>query len=397
MKLVYYGPGLGGKTTSLQCIHHASPPETRGQIVSLATPVDRTLYFDFLPLRTTTVRAHNVRLQLFTVPGQVYFNATRKLVLTGADGVVFVADSQRERHDANLESLENLASNLEEQGRSLAEIPLVLQYNKRDLDHVMAMDEMDLSLNALGAPSFGTSAATSEGVLDALDALVQAVVDDLERRNVLGTPQEMPAEPRFARAEAAFEEQIGRASEQIWRSAVESVAAPRYGASILPSRPPTMAAPPRASVPSSELADELEPMVAGARDTVRPSRLPDYPIPVGGVDGGPSWVRLFPGDEDDVRLIEADLAEGRLAGAILRIETLASRVLVHAGQQAGLPEASNHPAIVASLLGLEGDRWLAFQRLARRARTGGPLDDRDGLFAFAMLIEVRMRRDRLNA
>jgi signal recognition particle receptor subunit beta len=432
VKLVYYGPGLGGKTTSLQCIHQASPPETRGQIVSLATPVDRTLYFDFLPLRTTTVRAHNVRLQLFTVPGQVYFNATRKLVLTGADGVVFVADSQRERHDANLESLENLASNLEEQGRSLAEIPLVLQYNKRDLDQVMTIEELDLSLNALGAPSFPTSASTAEGVLEALDALVQAVVEDLERRNVLGTPQEMPSQPRFARAEEALEEQIGRASEQIWRRAVDSALPPRPSPSLFPSRPPdaregrVSAAPmrderparagatsamdragrpsmipsgldrdERSSLAPELLVDEME-SFAGARDTVRPSRLPEFPLTMGQADGGPSWVRLFPGEEDDVRALQVELAEGRLASAIQRIEAVASRILLHAGQQAGLPEATNHPAIVASLLGLEGDRWIAFQRLARRARTGGPLDDRDGLMAFAMLIEVRMRRDRLN-
>ena len=108
IKLVYYGPGLGGKTTTLQKVHTASPPETRGKIVSLATPVDRTLYFDFMPLRVGPVHGYPVRLQLFTVPGQVYFNATRKLVLTGADGVVFVADSQRDRQDANLESLQNL-------------------------------------------------------------------------------------------------------------------------------------------------------------------------------------------------------------------------------------------------------------------------------------------------
>ena len=131
VKLVYYGPGLCGKTTSLQKIHAFSPPETRGQIVSLATPVDRTLYFDFLPLRAQSVRGHHLRLQLFTVPGQVYFNATRKLVLTGADGIIFVADSQRDRMDANLESLENLATNLDEHHRSLANVPLVLQYNKR--------------------------------------------------------------------------------------------------------------------------------------------------------------------------------------------------------------------------------------------------------------------------
>ncbi len=386
MKLVYYGPGLGGKTTSLQCIHQASPPETRGQIVSLATPVDRTLYFDFLPLRATAVRGHHVRLQLFTVPGQVYFNATRKLVLTGADGVVFVADSQPERQDANLESLENLASNLEEQGRSLAEIPLVLQYNKRDLQGAMSIEEMDRSLNALGGKSFGTSAASGEGVIAALDALVQIVVEDLERRNALSASAEMPPEPRFARAEAAFEEQIGRASEQIWRSAIESAMPPHRQSSILPR-------------PVADVLESEHP-VADTRDTVRPSRLPEFSFANGAAvatDGGPSWVRLFPGDEAEIRQIQTDLAEGSLASAIVRIEALATRILLHAGQQAGMPDAINHPAVVVSLLGLEGDRWIAFQRVARRARQGGPLDDRDGLVAFSMLVEVRLRRDRLNS
>src|SRR3954470_1211730 len=132
-KVVYYGPGLGGKTTSLQHIHATTRAEHRGKMVSLATPVDRTLYFDFLPVRLPSVRGMNVRLQLFTVPGQVYFNATRKLVLTGADGVVFVSDSQSDRADANLESLENLRENLTEQGRDIPRLPIVFQHNKLDL------------------------------------------------------------------------------------------------------------------------------------------------------------------------------------------------------------------------------------------------------------------------
>src|SRR5690348_249850 len=142
-KIVYYGPGLGGKTTTLEHIHATAKAEHRGKLVSLATPVDRTLYFDFLPIRLPPVRGLNVRLQLFTVPGQVYFNATRKLVLTGADGLVFVSDSQVARADANLESLENLRENLAEQGRELGKIPLVFQHNKRDLADVHPMAELD--------------------------------------------------------------------------------------------------------------------------------------------------------------------------------------------------------------------------------------------------------------
>lgn len=181
-KVVYYGPGLGGKTTSLQLVHATTRPEHRGKMVSLATPVDRTLYFDFLPIRVPTSRNMTIRLQLFTVPGQVYYNATRKLVLTGADGVVFVADSQVERADANDESFRNLEENLQEHGRSLDEMPHVFAYNKRDMDEVCAIDAMERQLNLRGAPSFATVATTGEGVYEALEAITRAVLEDFDQR-----------------------------------------------------------------------------------------------------------------------------------------------------------------------------------------------------------------------
>src|SRR5436190_6404970 len=142
-KIVYYGPGLSGKTTTLQHIHATSKPEHRGKMVSLATPVDRTLYFDFLPIRLPSVHGMGVRLQLFTVPGQVYYNATRKLVLTGADGLVLVFDSQSDRIDANSESLENLNENLTAHGRTLDQVPHVIQYNKRDLADAVPIEELE--------------------------------------------------------------------------------------------------------------------------------------------------------------------------------------------------------------------------------------------------------------
>ncbi|HEY5955564.1 MAG TPA: ADP-ribosylation factor-like protein, partial [Polyangiaceae bacterium] len=181
-KVVYYGPGLGGKTTSLQHIYATTRPEHRGKMVSLATPVDRTLYFDFLPIRLPTSRDLTVRLQLFTVPGQVYYNATRKLVLTGADGVVFVVDSQRARADANIESLRNLEENLLEHGRGLEEIPHVFSYNKRDLPGLVSIDDMERLLNAHGAPSFATVATSGEGVYETLEAITRAVLEDFEHR-----------------------------------------------------------------------------------------------------------------------------------------------------------------------------------------------------------------------
>ncbi|HEU4404938.1 MAG TPA: gliding motility protein [Polyangiaceae bacterium] len=181
-KVVFYGPGLGGKTTSLQVVHDKARPEHRGKMVSLATPIDRTLYFDYLPYRVPPVRGMGVRLQLFTVPGQVHYNATRKLVLAGADGVVFVADSQSLRADANLESFENLRDNLVEQRRELEAVPLVFQYNKRDLPDVLAVEQLERMLNPKGAPAVPSVAVRGEGVFETLDIITQKVLEAFERR-----------------------------------------------------------------------------------------------------------------------------------------------------------------------------------------------------------------------
>src|SRR5512147_2101242 len=151
-KLVYYGPGLGGKTTNLQQIYARIDPKSKGKLISLATKTERTLFFDFLPLDLGTVRGFKTRFHLYTVPGQVLYDASRKLILKGADGVVFVADSQVERMEANLKSLENLEENLAEQGKSLDAIPHVMQYNKRDLPNVVPMVELQAALNKRNAP-----------------------------------------------------------------------------------------------------------------------------------------------------------------------------------------------------------------------------------------------------
>ncbi|HVJ91516.1 MAG TPA: gliding motility protein, partial [Labilithrix sp.] len=172
-KLVFYGPGLGGKTTTLQYIHAATNPEHRGKMVSLATPTDRTLYFDFLPIRLPRVRGMAVRLQLFTVPGQVYYAATRKLVLSGADGVVFVADSQGGRVDVNQESLDDLHSNLGEHNRTLEEIPHTFHWNKRDLTDLLSIEELDRRFNRYNAPSLGTVATKGEGVFEGLERITR--------------------------------------------------------------------------------------------------------------------------------------------------------------------------------------------------------------------------------
>ena len=184
LKIVYYGPGLGGKTSSLQYIHRAIKPDARGQLVSLSTGVDRTLYFDFLPVKLPKLRGYTVRVQLYTVPGQVHYNSTRKLVLTGADGIVFVADSQRARREANVESFQNLQDNLREQGLALERMPHLLQYNKRDMPELLSAAELDAVVNPHRAPAFETSATTGQGVFEALKSITTLVLSDLRRRGV---------------------------------------------------------------------------------------------------------------------------------------------------------------------------------------------------------------------
>jgi mutual gliding-motility protein MglA len=181
-KIVYYGPGRSGKTTNLQYIYGQVPEERRGRMVSLATETDRTLFFDFLPLDLGTISGFQTRFQLYTVPGQVYYDATRKLVLQGADGVVFVADSQRAQRDENIESFRNLQVNLLEQGVDPRTIPIVLQYNKRDLPDVMTLEEMDDLLNYRDLPRFEASALAGRGVFDTLKGISEQVLRRLSQR-----------------------------------------------------------------------------------------------------------------------------------------------------------------------------------------------------------------------
>ncbi|HEX2079929.1 MAG TPA: GTPase domain-containing protein [Longimicrobium sp.] len=181
-KIVYYGPGRSGKTTNLQYVHGQVPEERRGRMVSLATETDRTLFFDFLPLDLGTISGFQTRFQLYTVPGQVYYDATRKLVLQGADGVVFVADSQRAQRDENVESFRNLQVNLLEQGVDPRTIPMVLQYNKRDLPDVMSVEEMDDLLNYRDLPRYEARALGGVGVFDTLKGISELVLRRLSQR-----------------------------------------------------------------------------------------------------------------------------------------------------------------------------------------------------------------------
>lgn len=180
-KIVYYGPGLCGKTTNLQYIYNKTNPEAKGKMISLATETERTLFFDFLPLSLGEIRGFKTRFHLYTVPGQVFYDASRKLILKGVDGVVFVADSQLERMEANQESLDNLRSNLSEQGYDLDALPFVMQYNKRDLPSAAPLDELRKLLNPRQVPDFEAAATKGTGVFDTLKAIAKLVLVELKK------------------------------------------------------------------------------------------------------------------------------------------------------------------------------------------------------------------------
>jgi hypothetical protein len=181
-KIVYYGPGLGGKTTNLQYIYNKTAPDAKGKMISLATEADRTLFFDFLPLDLGTIRGFTTRFHLYTVPGQVFYDASRKLILKGVDGVVFVADSQRERMEANIESIRNLELNLREHGLDLKSIPYALQFNKRDMPTSAPVDEMYRILNFKREPTFEAVAPQGVGVFDTLKAVAKLILIELRKR-----------------------------------------------------------------------------------------------------------------------------------------------------------------------------------------------------------------------
>jgi signal recognition particle receptor subunit beta len=237
-KVVFYGPGMSGKTTNLEIVHHKAPEENKGELTSISTDGDRTLFFDFMPLDLGNVAGMRTKFQLYTVPGQVYYNSTRKLVLQGVDGVIFVADSDPEKMDENIESYANLIENLAEYGKDVRELPHVIQYNKRDLPTAMPVAEMDKKLNKFGVPTFEAVAYTGEGVFPTLKTLAAMVLESIEKidgRN----PRKPAAAPRQQQAPA----KAGAAAAP----AGAAVAAPRAPAQgrPAPGRRPAAAASPQ--------------------------------------------------------------------------------------------------------------------------------------------------------
>ena len=271
-KVVYFGPGMSGKTTNLEIVHQKAPDESRGVLSSIATESDRTLFFDFMPLNLGTVGGMKTKFQLYTVPGQVYYNSTRKLVLRGADGVVFVADSNPEKMSENLESLQNLEDCLREQGRTLADVAHVIQLNKRDLPGAMSIEEMSAALNRFGAPVVEAVAAKGTGVVETFKALSAVVLQKVksmaeERSGAAPRPgspgARTPIAPSPASATPSAESALRPPSRSPAPPAAASPAAPppaRPAVAAATKAPPQAApsvrapaAPPRPAVESPRL------------------------------------------------------------------------------------------------------------------------------------------------
>jgi signal recognition particle receptor subunit beta len=202
-KIVFYGPGMSGKTTNLEIVHQKAPEENKGDLTSISTDGDRTLFFDFMPLDLGNVAGMRTKFQLYTVPGQVYYNSTRKLVLQGVDGVIFVADSDPEKMPENIESYQNLIDNLTEYGKDIRELPHVIQYNKRDLPNAMSVEEMDRQMNKFGVPTFEAVAYTGEGVFPTLKTLAGMVLESIDRMDSRSSKRPAAEAPRAAAPVAA--------------------------------------------------------------------------------------------------------------------------------------------------------------------------------------------------
>ena len=223
-KIVYYGPGLSGKTTNIEMIHKMLRPDQKGRLISLPTETDRTLFFDFLPIDLGQIKGFKVRFHLYTVPGQVFYNATRRLVLQGVDGVVFVADSQRDMVGSNMESLKNLIDNLSSYGKKLEELPFVLQYNKRDLKNVLTMQEMNAELNYMNVPTCEAVAPTGKGVTETLVAISRLVFAHLRKTLLMpgeADSQEVAEKPKKVPEKKPKNEPEPKQLEEI--SAIEEI------------------------------------------------------------------------------------------------------------------------------------------------------------------------------
>ncbi len=393
-KIVFYGPGLGGKTSTLEYIHAATKQEHRGKMVSLATPTDRTLYFDYLPIRVPRVRGMGVRLQLFTVPGQVHFGATRKLVLSGADGVVFVADSQSGRAEANRESVDDLIANLAEHNRRLEDMPHTFHWNKRDLGDLVAVEEMERRFNPYGAQSIQTVATRGDGVFEGLERITRLVLrayeSELPRSNdAPGLSSEVGIEDAIRSLAESPRHTAPPPTRQA--SAAEATASHAESLGSRPPSKPASAPAPAGSAPPSPGAERSRPPSAN------PARLASAPVPlIPGQGARFSLAEVWPeAERENVRAAEALLAEGDAGNAVLACDLVLARVLAGAAALAGTSEAPRDPGLVAVLLGLNGARYLAFRSRVRLARQKESVTMAEAYECFAFALEARLARGRL--
>jgi signal recognition particle receptor subunit beta len=389
-KLVFYGPGLGGKTTTLRYIHSATKPEHRGNLVSLATDTDRTLYFDYLPVQLLRLGEMSVKLLLYTVPGQVYYAATRRLVLNGVDGIVFVADTQSARLDANQESLDDLNANLADQGKKLSAVPHAFQWNKRDLPDVVRLDELDRRFNLFGAPAVGTVATSGQGVFETLEQVTRAVIDayraDLppSATKVEGVPLLLDAE-EIGLAEAIrglADSRPERPASNAKRDAHAATAAPPSPAAASDTRTRFVQAAPEAIEQAHEKAQAAPPAVA-------------TPIAPSAGAFGFSLAELWPSaDREGVRRIEQALATGDTSTAVAACEDLFSRTLAAGSVLLGGQTHPRDPVLLVTLLGLEGPRYLTFRSVSRALRARRAVTQREALECYLFVAEARRALDR---
>jgi mutual gliding-motility protein MglA len=384
LKVVYYGPGLGGKTTTLQYIHDTSDSAHRGKMVSLATPVDRTLYFDFLPVRLPKIGGYTLRLQLFTVPGQVHFNATRKLVLTNADGVVFVADSQPSRREANIESVDNLQDNLAEHRIEIADFPLIFQMNKQDIKDILPTDQMSEELNQWNAPTIPTCALTGDGVYIGLEKIIKKVLRELKDRDVLAR-RDKPISDEVAKRIA-----FGKSDSGL-TSMVQEYSEERN---------------PRTAIKMSDLSSQVEPdkhavtIVPPSQGSLQNER-PTIPAPANTgktlppemelLDGKTkrdesapllSFVPLWPAvAESRAKAIETAISSGQNRAAIQMIWKEMEDITKKVGR--GVPDQSAQS--IVGLLGIDGRQYL---RLANLAKSESEISPATALDSYLFLLQA---------
>jgi mutual gliding-motility protein MglA len=363
-KIVYYGPGLSGKTTSLQFVYASLKPSHRGELVSLETEGDRTLFFDFLPVHVERPGGFDLRLQLYTVPGQVFYGATRQLVLSGADGVIFVADSQREARERNSESLVDLKDNLAKEGRDLRTVPFVLQYNKRDLPDVMTVAQLDQELNDVQAPAFETNASTGMGVVEALKKVVGLVNRSVTSH--VGVPK--------ARSRSETGRRMAIDPEGVWGRESQDDGMAGQVKSALSSEPL-----------QARMQRATDRVLAGSGRAPGTGR--EGQTIVAPASSPMSFSALFR-DPNPVMQVEHEIGQGNFAEAVHRAASLVSELLE------GLlgPNDPEGYATRALLLGLDGQEYLELRRLA--GRPPSLITQNDALFALHLLVAARIKQAR---